>query len=334
MKTLAELRDRMTDLPMPFAADGDTLDLIHSSDDMDSPTENFVSHGFSSESPMRYRMNSLGLLATERLFFKRRGGRTTFSSSYSQKIGGYPKGAVLVHDDGKFVSEAVSEVIGNTSDPDAAGTGMGCLSMLVDDAVDAKKRVLWRNATHVYGDAEGLMRIGVDYSRRHDLAYGDRLEEDSLIVVPLDFDYNKDLILIRLTQVGVFIYEGDVEEVADSANTSSSSDTPIAGVTVDTWTGVELSDPAIYLQNKGIAGARFDMTETVPAFPNPLCGSASYCISLFCRKGTAVYCRLRTEFEGGNISNFPNQTIGQTPNMSAMAFPVIKNVRAATADDQ
>ena len=116
--TSAEVPSR---LPMlrPFADNG-TRDIIpDSTGDFMNITQGFPSvYGIPKSSGGQYvsrsDMNSLGFLATNDIFYHKCGGLNTFDASFSDKIGGYPKGAVLQFLNGNYLYNVISLHDNNT----------------------------------------------------------------------------------------------------------------------------------------------------------------------------------------------------------------------------
>jgi hypothetical protein len=110
--------------PTPFAgADGAASATIK--DDTDKNLVNFAD-GFPSvySSPKskngkfvtRSELNSIGNLATKNDFYRMCGGINTFDPVFAQKIGGYPKNAILDYFDGVNLFKVISLVEDNKHD--------------------------------------------------------------------------------------------------------------------------------------------------------------------------------------------------------------------------
>lgn len=105
----------------PFASDG----LITDFPDTDGEAVN-ISTGFPSPysapggSGGRYvgrgDINAIGNLATNDLFYHKCGGLNTFDAAFAEKVGGYPKGAVLDYINGTNVFKVISLIDDNAVD--------------------------------------------------------------------------------------------------------------------------------------------------------------------------------------------------------------------------
>ena len=116
--TSAEVPSR---LPMlkPFAFNGTRDSIPDSTGDFMNITQGFPSvYGIPKSSGGKYvsrsDMNSLGFLATNDIFYHKCGGLNTFDASFSDKIGGYPKGAVLQFLNGNYLYNVISLHDNNT----------------------------------------------------------------------------------------------------------------------------------------------------------------------------------------------------------------------------
>ena len=116
--TSAEVPSR---LPMlkPFAFNGTRDAIPDSTGDFMNITQGFPSvYGIPKSSGGKYvsrsDMNSLGFLATNDIFYHKCGGLNTFDASFSDKIGGYPKGAVLQFLNGNYLYNVISLHDNNT----------------------------------------------------------------------------------------------------------------------------------------------------------------------------------------------------------------------------
>lgn len=116
--TSAEVPSR---LPMlkPFAFNGTRDAIPDSTGDFMNITQGFPSvYGIPKSSGGKYvsrsDINSLGFLATNDIFYHKCGGLNTFDASFSDKIGGYPKGAVLQFLNGNYLYNVISLHDNNT----------------------------------------------------------------------------------------------------------------------------------------------------------------------------------------------------------------------------
>ena len=110
----------------PFASDG----LITDFPDTDGEVVN-ISTGFPSPysapggSGGRYvgrgDINAIGNLATNDLFYHKCGGLNTFDAAFAEKVGGYPKGAVLDYINGTNIFKVISLIDDNVVDFVSAG---------------------------------------------------------------------------------------------------------------------------------------------------------------------------------------------------------------------
>ena len=110
--TSAEVPSRIPMLK-PFAFNGTRDAIPDSTGDFMNITQGFPSvYGIPKSSGGKYvsrsDMNSLGFLATNDIFYHKCGGLNTFDASFSDKIGGYPKGAVLQFLNGNYLYNVIS----------------------------------------------------------------------------------------------------------------------------------------------------------------------------------------------------------------------------------
>ena len=116
--TSAEVPSRIPMLK-PFAFNGTREAIPDSTGDFMNITQGFPSvYGIPKSSGGKYvsrsDMNSLGFLATNDIFYHKCGGLNTFDASFSDKIGGYPKGAVLQFLNGNYLYNVISLHDNNT----------------------------------------------------------------------------------------------------------------------------------------------------------------------------------------------------------------------------
>ena len=116
--TSAEVPSRIPMLK-PFAFNGTRNAIPDSTGDFMNITQGFPSvYGIPKSSGGQYvsrsDMNSLGFLATNDIFYHKCGGLNTFDASFSDKIGGYPKGAVLQFLNGNYLYNVISLHDNNT----------------------------------------------------------------------------------------------------------------------------------------------------------------------------------------------------------------------------
>ena len=116
--TSAEVPSRIPMLK-PFAFNGTRDAIPDSTGDFMNITQGFPSvYGIPKSSGGKYvsrsDMNSLGFLATNDIFYHKCGGLNTFDASFSDKIGGYPKGTVLQYLNGNYLYNVISLHDNNT----------------------------------------------------------------------------------------------------------------------------------------------------------------------------------------------------------------------------
>lgn len=103
----------------PFANNG-TKDVIpDETGDFMNITQGFPSvYGVPASSGGKYvsrsDMNSIGFMATNDLFYHKCGGLNTFDANFSEKVGGYPQGAVLQYLNGRYLYNVISLHDNNT----------------------------------------------------------------------------------------------------------------------------------------------------------------------------------------------------------------------------
>lgn len=277
MKTLAELRAKIEAVPCVFASSNtQATDGFPESSENESNLKDGIPliYATGRNSPPLLDFNRLGAMATKELFHRQRGGVHTFSPSAISMTGGYGNGIVLAFDDGVNVFEVESQTVRNNKDFVADPSAIGNLTRLPDDALTVPPRVLWRRVTPVHG-LDDRLRLSVDFSRRTDVAPGETLTTDSLVVV------------------GAAYFE--------DPNPHSYDETSVVSVKGIVTLVDGAGEKTFALENKGYAGFKVEeyfLGLFSPPYPAELCGTANYSVSFFAKAGTAVTVRLATKKKG------------------------------------
>lgn len=333
MKTLEELNSLLTDLPCPFAVNADWDD--------DSPKD-FPTHADSSATnyetgiPQIYAtgktdggrlipradFNRLGDLATRELFLRRCGFRHTFSTDFSGENAGYAEDALLAYDDGKWLRAVESQETENDLDFVEAPRVIDNLALKPsDDPATAEPRILWKTANNVYGFAEGLAHVGVDYSRRQDLSSGNSLANDSLVIVGTN-----------AWELGTWGTESDiaVASILYPADWSGAVRSSVCGeFAVELYIGdVPLGFPCKGLQGGSFSPVLLAQVKIlgelmVREYYNRICGGASFPLAFYATKGTKISWVVKG---GPGMNPIPDDRV------SAIAYPLETSVAKGGAE--
>lgn len=190
MKTLAELQSVLSAFPRPFAAQGDLLSDFPLVDEGGEQT-NFETGIPSKYSPSettaslmpRGDFNRIGEIASRELFFRSAGGIHTFDKDFSAANNGYADRIALAYDDGRMIRTVESQEAENDLDFTATPAVIDSLANKPSDASGTPPRVLWKTASRLYGVANGILHVGVDYSRQQVVSSGETLDHDSFVVI-------------------------------------------------------------------------------------------------------------------------------------------------------
>jgi len=209
MRTISELRGKIAAIPSLFAAGADSGAISGSEG---SPDGMNFTNGFPraySQDPgspvsdgryiQRNDVNRFGEIASREAVFRESGGIHTFQRKVADDFSGYPKSAILSAYDGLYLDKVESTENGNKkafAEYSSADADQEEIPLVIPDVIDCPvnddddsssdeafpKRVLWKSVGYVYGSAEGLFHLELDYTRARKLTDGDVITEDSLVV--------------------------------------------------------------------------------------------------------------------------------------------------------
>ena len=358
MKSLAELNDLLTDLPSPFAATLPDMDFPPEADASGEPAVNYETGipqeyaGGSDDSSEeggslmpRADFNRIGNLATRELFFRRCGGLHTFDDDFSARNIGYTAGSLLNYDDGKVLKTVESQEDDNDLSFVDHPAVIDAKTRKPSDASDAQARILWKSVGFVNCTGEGVAHVGVDYSRRQDIASGETLNEDSLV-----------LLGSNAWEKGVWGTDAEMESAAWEAALWTAVST---GQDVQYWVqyyldyftalrsnstcgefkvAVSVDDEDMDFVCKGMQGGSFgfddvanlseglstQFNQTVRVYYNRFMGGASFPLAFFARKGT----KISYSAFGKNWDKW-NEIAGS---VTCIAYPLETSVRSASAE--
>ena len=118
--TSAQVPSRIA-IKRPFAESGLITPIQDASGDSVNYPQGFPSiYGVPASEGGKYvgrgEINAIGNVATNDLFYHKCGGINTFDAAFAEKVGGYPKGAVLKYLNGNYIYDVISLVDNNTFD--------------------------------------------------------------------------------------------------------------------------------------------------------------------------------------------------------------------------
>lgn len=281
MKTIAQLQSVLSAFPCPFAAQSNPEDIsdfpLVDEDGSDSDFEGGNHTNFETGIPSKYSpdqatpsllprgdFNRIGEIASRELFFRSAGGIHTFDKSFASVNNGYADRIALAYDDGKMIRLVESQEQENDLDFKTYPAVIDSLANKPSDVAGTAPRVLWKSVSHIYGLAEGMLHVGVDYSRKQVVSSGEALDHDSFVVIGASFYGWGDL----FEKTGY-----------KSAGTF--------GITVD------VGSARLEWRNKGLQGEIVSGVGLVnpnlgPIYPYKIYGGANAPLSFFARKGTTI----------------------------------------------
>lgn len=276
MKTIAQLQSVLSAFPCPFAAQsnpeaGDISDfpLVDEEDGAKTNFETGIPSKYSPDqtSPSllpRGDFNRIGEIASRELFFRSAGGFHTFDGEFAAANNGYADKVALAYDDGKMLRLVESQEAENDLNFKNYPAVIDALANKPSDVAGTAPRVLWKSASRVYGVSEGLLHVGVDYSRKQIVSSGETLAHDSFVVIGASF-------------YGWGAAYGRTE--LDSAGQYS--------ITVTVGTNTFVWD------NKGMQGEIATGNGLInpmlgPIYPGSLYGGANAPLAFFARQGTTI----------------------------------------------
>ena len=277
MKTLSQLQSILSASPCPFAAQGkvSVFPLVdegaQTNFETGIPSEYSPKEKANTSLMPRGDFNRIGEIATRELFFRSAGGVHTFDTSFASANNGYADRIALVYDDGKFVRTVESQESENDLNFKDYPAVIDALANKPSDIAGTAPRVLWKSASRVYGLAEGLVHVGVDYSRQQTVSSGDSLEHDSFVVIGASYYGLGDEIM------------GNIDLHTAGAFSISLSLTP-PGKTVP----VELTWENKGMQGMIAGGVGLIDSRLGPVYPAHLYGGANAPLAFFARKGTVI----------------------------------------------
>lgn len=207
MRTIEELRSKLIPLPTRFAeaAEGEgAISPPEGNEESMTFEEGFpraYSESPSAESPtgkyiQRNDINRFGEIASREAVFKEAGGVHTYLKKVSDDAGGYPQGAILNAYDGVFLGKVESTEKGVRKAFAKSESGDEGIPLVIPNVIDCPvkddddaqgdalpQRVLWKSVDWIYGTAEGLFHLDLDYTRAQILPpAGGVIRDDSLVV--------------------------------------------------------------------------------------------------------------------------------------------------------
>ena len=118
--TSAQIPSRIA-IKRPFAESGFITPIQDASGDSVNYPQGFPSiYGVPASEGGKYvgrgEINAIGNVATNDLFYHKCGGINTFDAAFAEKVGGYPKGAVLQYLNGNYIYDVISLIDNNMFD--------------------------------------------------------------------------------------------------------------------------------------------------------------------------------------------------------------------------
>lgn len=164
--TSAQVPSRIA-IKRPFAESGLITPIQDASGDSVNYPQGFPSiYGVPASEGGKYvgrgEINAIGNVATNDLFYHKCGGINTFDAAFAEKVGGYPKGAVLKYLNGNYIYDVISLVDNNTFDFVATNTIDGANWAYCNKETSSSDRILVveSSTTVNANDSQGLL-LGV-----------------------------------------------------------------------------------------------------------------------------------------------------------------------------
>ena len=144
--TSAQVPSRIA-IKRPFAESGLITPIQDASGDSVNYPQGFPSiYGVPASEGGKYvgrgEINAIGNVATNDLFYHKCGGINTFDAAFAEKVGGYPKGAVLQYLNGNYIYDVISLIDNNMFDFVASNTIDGANWAYCNKETSSSDRIL------------------------------------------------------------------------------------------------------------------------------------------------------------------------------------------------
>ena len=144
--TSAQVPSRIA-IKRPFAESGLITPIQDASGDSVNYPQGFPSiYGVPASGGGKYvgrgEINAIGNVATNDLFYHKCGGINTFDAAFAEKVGGYPKGAVLQYLNGNYIYDVISLIDNNMFDFASSNTIDGANWAYCNKETSSSDRIL------------------------------------------------------------------------------------------------------------------------------------------------------------------------------------------------
>lgn len=144
--TSAQVPSRIA-IKRPFAESGLITPIQDASGDSVNYPQGFPSiYGVPASEGGKYvgrgEINAIGNVATNDLFYHKCGGINTFDAAFAEKVGGYPKGAVLQYLNGNYIYDVISLIDNNMFDFASSNTIDGANWAYCNKETSSSDRIL------------------------------------------------------------------------------------------------------------------------------------------------------------------------------------------------
>ena len=144
--TSAQVPSRIA-IKRPFAESGLITPFQDTSGDSVNYPQGFPSiYGVPASEGGKYvgrgEINAIGNVATNDLFYHKCGGINTFDAAFAEKVGGYPKGAVLQYLNGNYIYDVISLIDNNMFDFASSNTIDGANWAYCNKETSSSDRIL------------------------------------------------------------------------------------------------------------------------------------------------------------------------------------------------
>ena len=144
--TSAQVPSRIA-IKRPFAESGFITPIQDTSGDSVNYPQGFPSiYGVPASEVGKYvgrgEINAIGNVATNDLFYHKCGGINTFDAAFAEKVGGYPKGAVLQYLNGNYIYDVISLIDNNMFDFASSNTIDGANWAYCNKETSSSDRIL------------------------------------------------------------------------------------------------------------------------------------------------------------------------------------------------
>ena len=144
--TSAQVPSRIA-IKRPFAESGLITPIQDASGDSVNYPQGFPSiYGVPASAGGKYvgrgEINAIGNVATNDLFYHKCGGINTFDAAFAEKVGGYPKGAVLQYLNGNYIYDVISLIDNNMFDFASSNTIDGANWAYCNKETSSSDRIL------------------------------------------------------------------------------------------------------------------------------------------------------------------------------------------------